>query len=686
MKHLLRLAFFVICATDIFAQPPSVQWYQTYVVGVRLCEFFTVKQTPDGGYICGGQERSTIRPSNSWIMKWNSNGGAVWSRVYGGNGSQACNSICPTADGGFLCAGVHDLDQEDFLLLKLNANGDSLWSRTYGGAGDDACAVIQPTADGGFVLAGRTASFGSGQADFWLLKVNSNGDSLWSRTYGGPSPETCYTLDQTTDGGFILAGVTRSFGDSNNDFWLVKTDDDGDSLWSRSFRLPGYTYCRSVFQTPDGGYAMGGYTSEYDALPYGDFLLVKADANGDSLWSRIYGSNQYTEKCTAMQMTRESGFILVGLCYNREYDSFPNCMLVKTDANGDSLWGRRFGLGAQGILYAHCQSIQQTQDHGFIICGKTTHNVGDTEGLLFKTYPDNASLIGLDPDTLAFGDVWIGRAVEDSFRIINLSSETMAIQSITSNYPVFPSVEGTFSIPPAGRHNVLYTVTLPDTFNYRGTLTIQGSEDQATLPVSAHGIWTELRPNPSAIHLGQVSVSDTVDTTLTLFSAGNTFLTVDSIRLTAHHFTVTLPPADTIPAYGSTLIAVRYIAATTESVSDTLIIENSAGTPLTIPLSIGNSSVDDATGMIPNEFFLDQNYPNPFNPSTSIAFDLPRRAFVSMEVFDLLGRHTASLLSQTINPGHHSVQWSCTDCSSGLYLVRMHVEGRAYTRKMLFIR
>ncbi|MCX6600255.1 MAG: hypothetical protein NT025_01675, partial [bacterium] len=213
---------------------------------------------------------------------------------------------------------------------------DSLWSRTYGGDGDEWCHSVQQTVDGEYILAGWTSSFGAGSEDFWLVKTDANGDSLWSRTYGGNDLERCYSVQQTRDGGYILAGLTESFGGGGDDFWLVKTDGNGDSLWSRTFGASNNDACFSVQQTADGGYILGGCTVTLGGDGYS--ALVKTDSSGNSQWSRIYGGSGWN----SVQQTADGGYVLGGsvVSFGQLYEDFA---LVKTDSSGGSLWSRTFG-------------------------------------------------------------------------------------------------------------------------------------------------------------------------------------------------------------------------------------------------------------------------------------------------------------------------------------------------------
>ena len=260
---------------------------------------------------------------------------------------------------------------------------DSLWSRIYGGTGDnEQCYAMQQTSDGGYMLAGRTNSFGAGGTDFWLVKTNENGDSLWSHTYGGSDNESVYAAQQTFDGGYMLAGYTKSFGGSDQDFWLVKTDEDGDSLWSHIYGGGSDDFCWSVVQTFDSGYALAGLTNSYEIPGHlRDFWLLKTDADGDSLWSNTYGTTAYHAECHCVQQTSDTGYILAG---SIEYfsEGNKNFWLVKTNSTGTQQWEKSFGGSSDEV----CNTVRQTPDGGYILGGYTeSYSAGDKDIWLLKT-------------------------------------------------------------------------------------------------------------------------------------------------------------------------------------------------------------------------------------------------------------------------------------------------------------
>jgi len=159
------------------------------------------------------------------------------------------------------------------------------WDRTYGGTGDEEARSLVQTVDGGYAFAGYATSFGAGDHDFWLVKIDTNGDMEWNRTYGGTGDEDALSLVQTFDEGYALAGITDSFGAGGHDFWLVKTDADGNMKWNRTYGGANHEDAYSVVQTDDEGYAIIGRTWSF-AIGLYDFWLVKTDANGDMEWNK----------------------------------------------------------------------------------------------------------------------------------------------------------------------------------------------------------------------------------------------------------------------------------------------------------------------------------------------------------------------------------------------------------------
>ena len=200
----------------------------------------------------------------------------MWNKTYGGTSIDQAQSVQQTTDGGYIIAGYtlsFGAGTHDFWLIKTDKNGDELWNRTYGGIEWDQAWSVQQTSDGGYIVAGSTSSYGTG-GDSWLIKTDENGNELWNRTYGGTSADKAQSVQQTVDGGYIIAGFAASYCAVSYDFWLIKTNDSGDELWNKTFGGPEYDHAYSVQQTSDGGYIMAGQSD-------GDFWLIKTDRDGN---------------------------------------------------------------------------------------------------------------------------------------------------------------------------------------------------------------------------------------------------------------------------------------------------------------------------------------------------------------------------------------------------------------------
>jgi hypothetical protein len=251
-----------------------------------------VQQTTDGGYILAGRTNSYGAGSEDfWLVKTNSAGNEEWNQTFGGSSGDSAHSVQQTTDGGYILAGrtnSYGAGSWDFCwLVKTDSAGNEEWNRTFGGSGGDSAYSVQQTTDGGYSLAGYTDSYDAGSWDFWLVKADSAGNEEWNRTFGESGHDVAYSVQQTTDGGYILAGRTNSYGELS-DFWLVKTNSAGKEEWNRTFGESGHDVAYSVQQTTDGGYILAGDTDSYSA-GYWDFWLVKTDSAGKEEWNRTFG-------------------------------------------------------------------------------------------------------------------------------------------------------------------------------------------------------------------------------------------------------------------------------------------------------------------------------------------------------------------------------------------------------------
>ncbi len=328
---------------------------------------------------------------------------SVWSKTYGGTGTDiGTGDTEPTIDGGYVVSGDTNSSGAggtDFWLFKTDSSGNMLWTKTYGGALDETCGDMCLVGDGGFALAGNTRSFGAGGRDVYLVKTDSAGNMVWNKTYGGAGDEYMLNIIQTSDSGYIMSGYTASFGAGGRDVYLVKTDSAGNMMWNKTYGGAGDEYMLNIIQTSDSGYMMSGYTNSYGAGG-NDAWLIKADANGVMQWNRTYGGNG-TDMGYDLVQTSDGGYTFVG--YTSSFGAGGNdAWLVRTDANGNMLWNKTYGGNSTDQTYA----LARTSDGGYAIAGYTMRGSNlsaylvrtDANGNLLweKTYREtNSNQLGL---------------------------------------------------------------------------------------------------------------------------------------------------------------------------------------------------------------------------------------------------------------------------------------------------
>jgi len=343
----------------------------------------SVQQTSDGGYIVVGTTNSFgAGLDDIFLIKTDANGNVQWAKTYGGTNYDYATSVQQTSGGGYIVAGwTHSFGAgwSDIFLIKTDANGNLQWAKTYGGANWDMAYSVQQTSDGGYIVAGWTYSFGAGGDDIFLIKTDANGNVIWAKTYGGWYSDWASSVQQTSDGGYIVAGYTRSFGAGWYDIFLIKTDANGNLQWAKTYGGTDWDGAFSVQQTSDGGYIVAGETYSFGA-GLGDIFLIKTDANGNLQWARTYGGTDW-DWASSVQQTSDGGYIVVGTTESFGAGS-ADVFLIKTDANGNVIWAKTYG----GTDWDYAYSVQQTSDGGYIVAGFTEFlGAGNADFFLIKT-------------------------------------------------------------------------------------------------------------------------------------------------------------------------------------------------------------------------------------------------------------------------------------------------------------
>ncbi len=375
----------LVCALGLAATAQAqTRWWRTYG-GTDIEHGRSVQQTADGGYIIAGTTVSFGPGGDVYLIKTDAQGDTLWTRTYGGTDYDYGYSVQQTSDSGYIIAGyTHSFGAvgDDVYLIKTNASGDTLWTRTYGGTSYDWGFSVQQTSDDGYIVAGRTSEDG----DVYLIKTNAYGYALWTWAYGGTGCDYGWSVQQTSDRGYIVAGLTLSFGAGQSDVYLIKTNAYGDTLWTRTYGGTSSDYGWSVQQTSDGGYVITGYTLSSGAGDY-DVYLIKTNAAGDALWTRTYGGPG-DDYGYSVQQTSDGGYVVAG-CTRSFGAGTKDVYLIKTNASGDALWTRTYG----GTDFDYGLSVQQTSDGGYIVAGITASFGRDYDVYLIKT--DSLGSVGV---------------------------------------------------------------------------------------------------------------------------------------------------------------------------------------------------------------------------------------------------------------------------------------------------
>ncbi len=339
----------------------SKSWARTYG-GTFSEEAYSVVQTSDGGFMVAGQTNSfgSTHP-HFWVLRLDEDGTVVWERAFTGIGGDAALSAVQTSDGGFAVAGTTGSfgAGRDFWVLRLDEDGTVVWENAYGGPGSEVAYSLVQTSDGGFIVAGYSIPFGGGDADFLVLRLDEDGGVAWEKAYGGPRFDTALSVIQVSDGDFIAAGNTNSFGAGDYDFWVLRLDESGSVVWDKTFGGPNFEELRSLGPTSDGGFIIGG--SSVDG-----YWVLRLDADASVVWEKSYNApGFYPDEVYSVGQTPDEGFIVAGT-ENRGF-SDANFWLLRLNTDGGVEWERKYG----GPLADEAFSAGQTSDGGFIVAGRT---------------------------------------------------------------------------------------------------------------------------------------------------------------------------------------------------------------------------------------------------------------------------------------------------------------------------
>jgi hypothetical protein len=424
-----------VCAVQ--AQSPNIMWNKSYG-GSSTEEAFSVVQTADGGYVVAGNSSSNngnVTGNHGgmdyWVTKLDSSGALQWQKTYGGSQDDFAYYIEQTSDGGYIIAGYttsNDNDvtgfhsgtfgwEGDIWIVKIDANGVLQWQKALGTSGDDYSRSVRETTDGNYIVAGAING-GDGNVtnylgswDFWVAKLNgTNGDVLWEKTYGGTDTDWAYSIEQTIDGGYIVAGFTQSddIDVSQNyggeDYWVIKLDGTGNKQWEKSYGGSGLDSAYFIQQTTDGGYVMTGFSTSDDGdvtghhCCTGDYWVVKTDDTGTIQWQKALGGTNL-DVSLSIRQTSDGGYIVGGRTTSSDGDisgfhggSFADYWIVKLSDSGNLQWQK--AMGGSGDDWGN--SVWQNTDETYIVAGSSTSSDGDISNHI-GSYDFRVAKLDVDP-------------------------------------------------------------------------------------------------------------------------------------------------------------------------------------------------------------------------------------------------------------------------------------------------
>lgn len=379
---------------------PEEEWNKTFGGSADDVGTF-ISQTNDGGYIITGYTSSYgVDAPYSWIIKaqyrgdiWliktDSQGNRIWDRTFGGLGKDLGFCVQQTKDGGYIITGCKKfflIGNYDVVLIKTDPEGNKEWEKTFGGPNEDVGFSVLQTTDGGYIIAGYT-SFSEGKM-VWLIKTDSKGNKEWERTIGRKDSEAA-SIQPTKEGGYVIAGYTTPF-DANKDVWLIKTNSAGNWEWFKNFGGPNKDVGMSAQETKDGGFIITGLTESF-GTGKGDVWLIKTNSTGTLEWDKTFGGPDY-DLGSSVQETRDGGYIITGynttssrLDKNQSWlfslAGLGRVYLIKTDSNGNKEWEKTFG----GSRSDWGNSVLESRDGGYVIAGVTeSYGAGKQDVWLIK--------------------------------------------------------------------------------------------------------------------------------------------------------------------------------------------------------------------------------------------------------------------------------------------------------------
>lgn len=360
--------------------------FQKTVSSGQQNEANSVIQTSDKGFVMAGLSSNTVVSSfpNAYLVKLDSNSNFVWGKTFGGIYTDIFYSVKQTNDGGYICAGESSSfglgsGDKDIYLVKTDANGNLVWAKNYGGTNEDVAYSVIQTSDGGYALTGYSRNYPTNSNDkIYILKTDNIGNVVWSRTiFGGQNDRARSIIEIGTGGGYMVAGYYTISGTTYP--ILVNLQANGTVSWVQAYNTGSNAAANSVIAATGGGYVMCGYNS----ANADDILLIKTYSNGNIKFGITFGGSS-SERAYDVKEATDKGYVITG---NTPGSSFQSLGLLKTDSTGVVQWKQGYG-GVNGEIGF---SLGKTNDGGYVAAGYKAFASGGIEFYVVKTDADGVS-------------------------------------------------------------------------------------------------------------------------------------------------------------------------------------------------------------------------------------------------------------------------------------------------------
>lgn len=377
----MRKTAIVLCSFSAWLFASSSPWFAKVLAVDAEAYASSLIQTADGGYLIGG-EIDDYQATNPelFLAKLSADGSLKWAKIYvtrcGGFSFLIQTKDRAYAIGGYVWYPLNV--KSEFLLVKLRPDGSVDWARSYGGQLHDEASSLIQTKDGGYLLVGNTRSFGAGENDILVIKTDSRGAVSWAKTYGGEGNEIARSAIQVDDG-YVLAGLTNSFGAGGNDILVLKINEKGSLKWAYAYGGKAYEEAFSMVKAGNKGYCLAGWTESFAADDDRDALVISLKTDGSLRWARRIGLSDNWEEARSLAQTRDKGFVLAGFA-DIPIGGNWDFLVFKLNESGELAWAKTHDGNWDRDIAA---SVIQADDASLVVAGTTLMNFA-----LLKLSPD----------------------------------------------------------------------------------------------------------------------------------------------------------------------------------------------------------------------------------------------------------------------------------------------------------